>query len=119
MVKKCLNGWWDFYPIYNDDFSMPQEGWLKNAYLVPSVWRKSLECVKKENEEFFRDATEEDIKNIEVLDFLYDDYNYPKEWTRTKNAWVKTDFFINTVDEDTQYLILLEAVMPYSKIYIN
>ena len=119
MVKTCLNGWWDFYPVYdyNKNEEIPTQGWLPKSYLVPSLWRKPLDCVKTKKEEYFRASIAEDLKDIESLEFLYDDFNYPNIWTTTKKAWARTKFFIESIDTNTQYLLLLEAVMPYSKVY--
>jgi len=121
MKKTCLNGWWDFYPVYekNNYIDIPAQGWLEKAYLVPSVWLKPLDCVKKGNEEHFHQADEQDLQDIENLDFLFDDYNYPKKWTLTKEAWVRTKFEITNINDDSDYFLLLEAVMPYSKVYLN
>ncbi|MDD4501829.1 MAG: hypothetical protein PHN87_01985, partial [Clostridia bacterium] len=121
MSKKCLNGWWDFNPVYEKDAitGIPAQGWLEKAYLVPSLWRKPLDCVKNRSEDYFRNYCESDFKNINELEFLYDDFNYPNTWTLTKEAWVRRYFDIENKDEDKQYLILLEAVMPYSSLYIN
>ncbi len=121
MRKTCLNGWWDFYPVYikNENIGIPAQGWFLKSYLVPSLWRKSLECVKSRNEKYFRNYTNSDLENIEDLEFLYDDFNYPNKWTLTKEAWVRTYFNLDTINKDSQYMILLDAVMPYSKVYIN
>lgn len=122
MKKICLNGWWDFHPIYTEDFSqenIPQDAWIEKAYLVPSLWRKPLDCVKSSQEEFFRNFKQDDLKNIENLDFLYDDYKYPNKWTSTKNAWIKRSFNLESIDKFKRYFILLEAVMPYSKVFVN
>lgn len=121
MSKKCLNGWWDFNPVYEKDAitGIPAQGWLEKAYLVPSLWRKPLDCVKNRSEDYFRNYCESDFKNINELEFLYDDFNYPNTWTLTKEAWVRRYIDIENIDEDKQYLILLESVMPYSSLYIN
>ena len=121
MKKTCLNGWWDFCPVYQKDLStgIPAQGWLKSAYLVPSLWRKPLDCVKTHDEEYFRDYRQSDLSNIENLQFLYDDFGYPNSWTATKEAWVRRYLDVERLKRDTQYLIVLEAVMPYSALYIN
>lgn len=119
--KICLNGWWDFYPVYEKDSckEIPAQGWLEKAYLVPSLWRKPLDCVKTPDEEYFREYRQEDLENIEELQFLYDDFSYPNTWTLTKEAWVRRYFDIECIEKEKQYIILLEAVMPYSALYIN
>ena len=121
MKKICLNGWWDFYPVYEKDSckEIPAQGWLEKAYLVPSLWRKPLDCVKTPDEEYFREYRQEDLENIEELQFLYDDFGYPNTWTLTKEAWVRRYFDIECIEKEKQYIILLEAVMPYSALYIN
>lgn len=122
MEKKCLNGWWDFLPIYDDDNGsdhIPEEGWLHNAYLVPSVWRKPLEAVRHKGEEYYKTLDINDFNKSTDWEFLYDDYNYPVEWTKTKSAWARTYFNISEVKTDKRYFIRLDAVMPMSRIYIN
>jgi len=80
---------------------------------------KPLDCVKTPDEEYFREYRQEDLENIEELQFLYDDFGYPNTWTLTKEAWVRRYFDIECIEKEKQYIILLEAVMPYSALYIN
>ena len=60
----CLNGHWDFLPIYDDALSfedaLARGGWIRDRYLVPSSWRSTRE--------------------------MYNIFNYPAEWDNARRG---------------------------------
>lgn len=129
MRKTCLNGYWDILPIYSENSetlsTIPTEGWRSNTYLVPSPWNKCFIGVKRKDEEYYQEYKDKKVSPAELLDmlgpepdFLFDGFNYPVEWTRTCSAWLRRKF--NLVKNPAKrYFLLLEAVSPRFKLFVN
>ena len=62
-TKLCLNGYWDFLPVYENDTmenALARGEWIKNRYLVPSSWRSERE--------------------------MYNIFRYPEKWDEAKTG---------------------------------
>lgn len=128
--KECLNGWWDIKPVFNKketkqsesfkDVNVPESGWEQQKYLVPSIWNKPEAGVRKKGDRYYRELKELDINSEEDnLEYLFDAYGYPEQWSETDTAWVRTEFNIKEVNMVERYYIVLEAVAPRAGLYIN
>ncbi len=119
----CLNGYWDFKPIYDTEpaetiaKTPPEEGWVSDTYIVPSIWNRPRNAVRKKGERYYHS-----IKNYDVSDeheFLFDAYRYPLDWSKTRRAWVKRSLDIPEKKAGTRYILRFEGIMPRSHIFVN
>lgn len=125
--KTCLNGWWDFQPGTGSSVSsVPREGWEIGAYLVPSMWRKPADAVRRPGEIYFRPKSHTDKcvdPHAEPLspddEFLFDAYRYPFAWTLTREGWARRSLSLEQKPEGRRFFLLFEAVMPTSTIFLN
>ena len=117
----CLNGWWDFMPVYteNEDahivpYSVPTDGWLRKAYLVPGSWRKGEAQAETNAENKCRE------KDAPWLGFkLGDNFDYPRQWSYTKNAWIKSEFFVDKKQKGKRLCLRFNGVMPEAYVFVN
>ena len=117
----CLNGWWDFMPVYteNEDahivpYSVPTDGWLRKAYLVPGSWRKGEAQAETNAENKCRE------KDAPWLGFkLGDNFDYPRQWSYTKNAWIKREFFVDKKQKGKRLCLRFNGVMPEAYVFVN
>ena len=118
--KICLNGWWDISPVFkkSEKEEIPETGWLKKKYLVPSFWTKPEFAVRKKGEVYFqnRNGPEEFTPEDE---FLLDAFDYPLEWSKTRSAWVRRSLPGISPPSGKRYFLRLEAALPRSTLFVN
>jgi hypothetical protein len=122
-MKKCLNGYWDFFPVYGelDATKIPADGWIKDTYQVPSFWTKETCALRKKGEGQFqtrRWREQKDVLNGDDYEFLYDAFGYPNEWSKTRQGWLKRTVEI-TKRSGKRYFLDIEAVTQFSYLFIN
>lgn len=123
--KACLNGWWDFLPIYGTDADpnppVPQNGWFKGKLLVPSVWTQSNAGIRQKGETYFRERNDfwKSNEDLRQCQFLFDSFGYPAEWSRTRQAWIRRQIDLAEPKPGKRYVILVEAVMPRADLFVN
>jgi len=119
--RHCLNGWWDFLPRFEADPAptVPQTGWLPGKYLVPSFWTKPRDGVRYTGETYFTDAHAASAYDAKDAEFLFDAFGYPSEWSKTRSAWVRRKLSLETVAPDRRYFLILDAVMPRARLFVN
>lgn len=121
--KECLNGWWDFHPNdkLTDEAAIPVDGWEAAAYLVPSVYDKSLGGVRRKGERFYR----EELKNkpedyaSEAHEFLFDNFRYPVRWMKAHSAWARRSLTASPLQHGRRRFLRLDAVAGRSEIWVN
>lgn len=129
MTKTCLNNWWDFLPVYDSSKitpTPPASGWKEKACLVPSFWTKSLMGIRKKGDTYFecdnRSYSPDEHAHIYdsgEYEFLFDAYNYPNEWSKTRTAWLRRSITVEEISPGTSYWLLCEAIAPQCDIFIN
>ena len=107
MVEKiCLNGFWDFMPIYNRESSLeiPKEIEFEDEkIIVPSSWRYKRE----------------DGFNV------YDDFeplnqnDYPENWNNARTALYHRTFTLPEEGLDRRVVLCLKGVAQMCAVYIN
>ncbi len=125
----CLNGWWDFLPIFsnisntgnisNISEQVPADGWEKHKYLVPSFWTKPLGGVRKKGEKYYSDQIRTQASITDFDEFLFDSFDYPKEWSQTRNGWVRREITLDALEPSKRYFLVFEAIMPQSILFVN
>lgn len=100
----CLNGTWDFMPVYNAkaaDFVLPNNfNWETTPIKIPSPW----------NVNAFTDGQGGDF-------IAYP--SYPKEWEKAKIGWMRKRINIPADWADNQLILHFEAVMGKAQVYVN
>lgn len=122
-TEQCLNGWWDFLPVWSNDAgeTPPRAGWLSGAYLVPSWWNKSWYAYRKRGEEWYRAHPDREATDprIEDYEFLFDAYGYPSAWTNAKRAWIRRELHLPSWPPERRLQLVFDAIAARSKIYFN
>ena len=115
----CLNGWWDFIPLYDAPAAeVPDEGWLEGQYLVPSFWTKSDHGVRLKGESVYRATGSADVYD-EAHEFLFDGFGYPAAWSKTRSGWVRRSVELDALAAGRRLFLIFEAVMPRAQVFIN
>ncbi len=100
----CLNGSWQFMPIYSNeisDFKKPDDFKCdKTPLKIPSPW----------NVNSFAQGDGGDFVTFP---------SYPKLWESAAIGWMKKDFELPTGFENKELILHFEAIAGYAKIYVN
>ncbi|GEM_PF-7109466 len=101
--KICLNGEWDFRPVFSEKASaestpaLPEgEEWAKIR--VPSPWKDTFG---------YSDW------------HPFDNFDYPREWSTADTAWYRREFKAPATCEGQQISLLFMAVLPACEIFCN
>jgi hypothetical protein len=115
----CLNGWWDFQPVYTDTpgDAPPADGWEENAILVPSFWTKPKDGVRSPGETYFGVKPVEEFQ--EGDEFLFDAFGYPVEWSKTRTGWLRRSLELAEIRPDRRYFLCVDAVCPRGTVFVN
>lgn len=118
--KTCLNGWWSFYPEYeeNEYLCPPQTESTEPKYLVPSFYNRMSNAVRFPGETYYVTVKDPEQLSREDADLLMDTYGYPGKWTRAKSAWAVRKFTVKK-EPHRKYFILFEGAGPIAKVYLN
>jgi len=118
-VKTCLNGWWDFAPAFPGAVTdeIPEKGWYTRQFLVPSYWSKPMYGVRKKGEVYYTDQRKSQPEEDD--EFLFDAYDYPVEWSKTRSGWVRREVRLDSMGHGKRYVLFFEGVAPYASLYIN
>jgi hypothetical protein len=60
-----------------------------------------------------------EIFESDAYEFLFDAFDYPRAWSKTRAAWVRRTFTLETRRPDRCYVLLFEALMPRATLYVN
>ncbi|MFC4673788.1 glycoside hydrolase family 2 protein [Dysgonomonas termitidis] len=100
----CLNGKWDFMPVYNakaSDFKVPSVFKKDNVSIkIPSPW----------NVNNFTDGQGGDFVAYP---------SYPKEWEKARIGWMKKNISVPAGWNGKQIILHFEGVMGKSEVYVN
>ncbi len=100
----CLNGKWQFMPVYETDmtkFVKPDQfRWETVQLKVPSPW----------NVNSFAAGDGGDFVTYP---------SYPKEWEKAQMGWMKKDFVLPAGWSGKQVKLHFEAIAGFAKIYVN
>jgi len=100
----CLNGKWQFMPVYENDirkFQKPENfKWDQVSLKIPSPW----------NVNSFAQGDGGDFVTFP---------SYPKAWEKAQMGWMKKDFVLPEGWANKELLLHFEAIAGYAKIYIN
>jgi hypothetical protein len=133
-TRNCLNGWWDFQPVFNDSADgridlaagVPQQGWTAGAMLVPSVWNKPLDAVRAPGEAVWRSAGDTHSPTGAMGDkvpagteYLLDAYGYPEAWNGTRAGWLRRSLDTGPAQPGRRRWLRFEGVMPRSWVFIG
>ncbi len=111
--QKCLNGWWDFYPVFsaegkhfNQPGKIPVQGWLKDAMIVPGSWKRSGSELKT-GTEFWSDWR------------VSDSYSFPEQWDSTNTAWYRRSIQVKEIKKNRAYFLRFDGVLRESWVFVN
>jgi len=100
----CLNGTWDFMPVYNakaSDFKLPSSFKKESTPIkIPSPW----------NVNNFTDGQGGDFISYP---------SYPKEWDKAKIGWMKKNVSVPSGWNGKQMILHFEGVMGNTLVYVN
>ncbi len=100
----CLNGKWDFMPIYNakaTDFKLPASFKKESTSIkIPSPW----------NVNNFTDGQGGDFVTYP---------SYPKEWEKAKIGWMRKSVSVPSGWNGNQMILHFEGVMGKTLVYVN
>ena len=122
--KKCLNGWWDFLPAYRESGTSkpPQNGWLKNAYLVPSWFKQYNSIYKKKGDKYYTDkrlrCCEIFESDKDEIEYFFNTMDYPDDWNCLNAAWAKRTINVSP-KPGKRYFIITEGTSPLAKLFVN
>ena len=118
----CLNGWWDFCPIYKETYphnQIPTDGWEEGKYLVPSYYNVPGDGIMYGGDEFFHPSGLSPKKFIsDRCENLFDTFHYPRKWSLAHAAWVKRKLTVHKTP-GKRYFLVCEALGPKAWIYLN
>lgn len=112
-TQTCLNGWWDFQPVYGLKYpsgkafpKIPAEGWLAKGILVPGSWSSGSSEFGPETEgwEKWQIARSFDV---------------PAAWDSASVAWYRTTFNLDDIQLDRLYALRFDGILRESWIYVN
>ena len=115
----CLNGWWDFLPVYEQpvrQIAPPASGWLSEAFLVPSYYNKPATAIRMPGEKYYS-YNKKEVSNPEA-DNLFDNFDYPAQWSTAKAAWVGRNLDIEFT-QGKRFILSAEAIGPKTTLFIN
>ena len=126
----CLNGWWDFLPLYPEDVATPRDRvpgaaapWAAGQLLVPSWWTKPEDAVRRPGETFFRDRQNLFKGAAETLapdlEFLFDAFGYPLAWARTREGWLRRTLDLPARPAGRRWFLRFAGVMPRAVLFVN
>jgi len=121
MQQTCLNGHWDFLPVYGDaeTSGVPRDGWIRNTYLVPSYWTKDTCAFRKKGEKNFHPRRQWKEQVMEDgNEFLFDAFGYPNAWSKTRQGWIRRALNIDKLP-GRRYILNIGAVTQYSHLFVN
>ncbi|MBQ8953416.1 MAG: hypothetical protein IJ048_04825 [Clostridia bacterium] len=120
--KQCLNGWWDFYPIYPGQAvpqTPPTSGCEAGKLLVPSHWNKPLQAVRRPGETDYHRVEESEPGLYDgQTEWLLDVYGYPVEWSRAKAGFIRRGLRVAKRPGKRQFIVL-EAAGPKATLFVN
>ena len=134
ITRRCLDGWWDFQPVFSDtadgsiDLSagVPQDGWTAGAMLVPSFWNKPLDAVRTLGETRWRGAADTHSPTGAVGDkvpsgteYLLDAYGYPEAWNATRAGWLRRVLDAGPAQVGRRRWLRFDGVMPRSWVFVG
>ncbi|TFG67727.1 MAG: hypothetical protein E4H27_08670, partial [Anaerolineales bacterium] len=121
VCRTCLNGWWDFIPGTSLHLapSVPQKGWLKGQYLVPSFWTKPTHGVRKQGDSYYDALQDPTIYESDDYEFLFDAFGYPPAWSTSRAGWVRRILTLPSIKPGRRYKLIVDAVMPKAHLFIN
>lgn len=100
----CLNGKWQFMPVYQakaSDFTLPSDfRWEDVPVKIPSPW----------NVNAFTDGTGGDFISYP---------SYPQKWEEAQIGWMKKEVFIPADWSGRQLMLHFEGVMGKARVYVN
>ncbi|MCA0753545.1 glycoside hydrolase family 2 [Paenibacillus sp. N4] len=110
----CLNGEWDFMPLYGHGpgFGLPAELVYEECKItVPSSWRGSYE---RPSGKIFGEITEHGYSPYEI-------YGYPKEWARADAGVLHRVFRLpdSMTGQETRIFLRLDGIMQKAAVYLN
>ena len=102
----CLNGSWDFMPVYSnkkDDFKVPAEFKADDVKIkIPSPWNINRFA----------------MNNVQGGDFnAYP--SYPEKWKDAKIGWQRRDFEIPASWAGKRIILRFDGVMGNCEVYVN
>lgn len=133
-ARACLDGWWDFQPVFGDaadgrvDLAagVPAAGWLPGAMLVPSTWNKPLDAVRARGQTRWTCAADTHSppgavgdKTPEGADYLFDAYGYPEAWNRTRAGWLRRSLDAGPAKAGRRRWLRFDGVMPRSWVFVG
>ena len=99
----CLNGYWDFLPIYDDGLSFEEAmdlgGWITDRYLVPSSWRTK-------------------VSSWNYADEMYDVFRYPQAWEEARRGVLRRRVTAEKRPGE-RFFLKLDAVAQSCRILVN
>ncbi len=100
----CLNGFWQFMPVYEIDMAKFQKpgtfSWDQIPIKIPSPWNINS------------------FAQGDGGDFLAYP-SYPKEWEKATMGWMRKEFTLPAEWKDKQVILHFEAIAGFAKIYVN
>ncbi len=100
----CLNGKWQFMPVYETDltkFIKPEQfHWEAVPLKIPSPW----------NVNSFAEGDGGDFVTYP---------SYPKEWEKAQMGWMKKEFVLPENWDEKEVKLHFEAIAGWTKIYVN
>ncbi len=110
--QQCLNGWWDFNPVYvngrqhNQPGEIPSSGWKEKAMIVPGSWKRGSSELNP-GPEFWNEWR------------ISDSYGMPAAWDSTNTAWYRRSFQLGEVRKDRSYFLRFDGILRESWIFVN
>ena len=114
----CLNGKWDFQPVYgpyeaknkngNPFLSAPEtDGWDSVKIKIPSPWNVNSFTIKS--------ATENEYMGGDFLAYP----SYPNQWNKAKMGWHRKFFSVPSNWKGKRVVLTFKAVAGKSQVVIN
>lgn len=108
----CLNGEWDFMPLYSTPTALElpyQLAFEPQKVLVPSSWRSAYENVPGRK---MGDIPDHDYRP-------YDLFGYPKEWEAAAAGVLHRTFRVPVEMEEQRIFLRLDGIMQQAAVYLD
>lgn len=121
-----LNGPWEFQTHPDDgaegwpevSSGVPKTGWSSISLQVPSWWSKSVEAVRKPGGQYFGPLSPEEAW-IEGNEFLYDGWDYPVDWARSRSGWARRKVTVEASQDHGRWWLHFDAISPACIVFVD
>jgi beta-galactosidase len=122
-TRTCLNGWWDFQSAAKTaeaPASVPTTDWEPGAILVPGLFSKPSDGVRKPGEQQYKPAKQRGPQAWPAdTEFLFDAFGFPRHWAASPCGWYRRTVQVESLVPGERVHLVAEGILPVGVLYVN